>query len=74
MIALLFFALGLIPTFFMFHSMRVRQMVRLHNAQLEHEYQRIRDVARIKSHSRLTIENLNSMKDLEDLLAGNDSK
>lgn len=52
----------------MFHSMRVRQIVRLHNAQLEHEYQRIRDMAHVKSNS-LVIENLNSTKDLDDYLA-----
>ncbi|XP_012228667.1 dnaJ homolog subfamily C member 4-like [Linepithema humile] len=72
-IALLLFGLGLVPAFFMFHSMRVRNIVRLHDAQLEQEYQRIRGVARTKSNS-LVIENLNSIKDLNDYLARDNSE
>lgn len=78
MIALFFLGLGLIPTFFMFHSMRVREIVRLRSVQFEREYQQIRDRAHLRnsneSNNRLIIENLNSLKDLDEYVAGENSK
>jgi len=57
----------------MFHSMRVRKIVRLRNALLEDEYQRIRRTAHIKS-SHLAIENLNSLEDRKEYLAKDNSE
>lgn len=68
-IALLVFGLGLVHFLFMFYSMKMRQMVSSRNNQLEIEYQMARNVAqRNSNNSRYAVENINSVKDLDDYL------
>lgn len=74
LIALACFGLGLFQFIFMFYSMKVRKIVILRNAQIEYEYQQIRDSALIKNSNHSALKDINSIEDLDEYLTKNNSE
>ncbi|EZA52846.1 hypothetical protein DMN91_012045 [Ooceraea biroi] len=74
-ISLLFLGLGMTQIFFMFHSWRVSRLTILQNDRVKMKYQQIRDAAQARHNDqRRTIQDLNSVEDLEEYLAENSKK
>ncbi|XP_018402177.1 PREDICTED: dnaJ homolog subfamily C member 4-like [Cyphomyrmex costatus] len=72
LIALGCIGLGLLQLIFIFYSIKVRKIVALRNALIEHKYQQIRESVHIKA-DKFSIKDLNSEEDFKEYLTEDSS-